>query len=70
MTLYFYNMRLITTVKREKGGRSTGTRLDKENIEHFKDDELESKSYTVEDIIKIGKELDNNVKDNKNANEG
>lgn len=40
---------------------------DKENIEHFKDDELESKSYTVEDIIKIGKELDNNVKDNKNA---
>ena len=33
MTLYFYNMRLITTVKREKGGRSTGTRLDKEIAE-------------------------------------
>ena len=35
MTLYFYNMRLITTVKREKGGRSTGTRLDKEIAEQI-----------------------------------
>ena len=33
MTLYFYNMRLITTVMREKGGRSTGTRLDKKIAE-------------------------------------
>ena len=35
MTLYFDNMRLITTVKREKGGRSTGTRLDKEIAEQI-----------------------------------
>lgn len=35
MTLYFNNMRLITTVKREKGGRSTGTRLDKEIAEQI-----------------------------------
>lgn len=35
MTLYFYNMRLITTVMREKGGRSTGTRLDKEIAEQI-----------------------------------
>ena len=35
MTLYFYNMRLITTVKREKGGRATGTRLDKEIAEQI-----------------------------------
>ena len=33
LTLDFYNMRLITTVMREKGGRSTGTRLDKEIAE-------------------------------------
>ncbi|MBU5429840.1 cache domain-containing protein [Kineothrix sp. MSJ-39] len=39
MTLYFNNMRLITTVKREKGGRSTGTRLDKEIAEKIKNGE-------------------------------
>lgn len=40
---------------------------DKNEIVHYSDAELESKSYTVEDIIKIGKTLENTRKENKNA---
>lgn len=40
---------------------------DKENSTHYKEEELETRNYTVEDIIKIGKELEDNRKENKNA---
>lgn len=40
---------------------------DKENSTHYKDEEIESRNYTVEDLIKIGKELDDNRKENKNS---
>ena len=40
---------------------------DKEENKHYTEDEIQSKNYTVEDIIKIGKELEANRKDNKNA---
>lgn len=40
---------------------------DKEEINHYNEKELESKKYTVEDIIRVGKELDDNRKENKNA---
>ena len=40
---------------------------DKENNTHYKEEEIEAKNYTVEDIIKIGKELENNRKENKNS---
>ncbi|MGN1327487.1 MAG: hypothetical protein ACI4VQ_05395, partial [Clostridia bacterium] len=40
---------------------------DKEEIVHYTEDEIKSKSYTVEDIIKIGKELDESRKANKNV---
>lgn len=39
---------------------------DKETSTHYNNDEIESRKYTVEDIIKIGKELANNRKENKN----
>ena len=37
-----------------------------ENI-HYNDEELNSKNYTVEDIIKIGKQLEESKKENTNA---
>lgn len=40
---------------------------DKEEVTHYNDEELENKNYTVEDIIKIGNELANNRRENKNA---
>ena len=40
---------------------------DKETSTHYKEEEIESKNYTVEDIIKIGKELEDNRKENKNS---
>ncbi len=40
---------------------------DKEEINHYNEKELEDKKYTVEDIIRVGKELDDNRKENKNA---
>lgn len=40
---------------------------DKEEIVHHTDKEINAKSYTVEDIIKIGKELEDNKKENKNV---
>ena len=40
---------------------------DKSECAHYTDDELEAKSYTVEDIIKIGKTLEVTKKENKNA---
>lgn len=40
---------------------------DKETSTHYKDEEIESRNYTVEDIIKIGKELEDNRKENKNS---
>ena len=39
---------------------------DKEVNTHYNDEEMETKRYTVEDIIKIGKELEDNRKENKN----
>ena len=39
---------------------------DKEVNTHYNDEEMETKKYTVEDIIKIGKELEDNRKENKN----
>ena len=39
---------------------------DKEVNTHYNDEEMEAKKYTVEDIIKIGKELEDNRKENKN----
>ena len=39
---------------------------DKEVNIHYNDEEMETKKYTVEDIIKIGKELEDNRKENKN----
>lgn len=40
---------------------------DKEEIVHYTEDEIRSKNYTVEDIIKIGRELEDNRKANKNV---
>ena len=40
---------------------------DKETSTHYKEEEIESRNYTVEDIIKIGKELEDNRKENKNS---
>lgn len=40
---------------------------DRENSTHYNDEEIESQNYTVEDIMKIGKELEDNRKENKNA---
>ena len=40
---------------------------DKEGCNHYNEEELENKNYTVEDIIKIGNELANNKRENKNA---
>lgn len=40
---------------------------DKEENNHYTEEEIQAKSYTVEDIIKIGKELENNTRENKNA---
>lgn len=40
---------------------------DKEEIVHYTEGELQAKNYTVEDIIKIGKELEDNRKANKNV---
>lgn len=40
---------------------------DKEECSHYNEEELENKNYTVEDIIKIGNELANNKRENKNA---
>ena len=40
---------------------------DKEASTHYKEEEIEARNYTVEDIIKIGKELEDNRKENKNA---
>lgn len=40
---------------------------DKEENKHYTEEEIQSKNYTVEDIIRIGKELDENKKNNKNA---
>lgn len=40
---------------------------DKETITHYSDTELEARKYTVEDIIKIGEELESTLKENKNA---
>lgn len=39
---------------------------DKEEFKHYTEEEIKSKNYTVEDIIKIGKELEDNRKENKN----
>ena len=39
---------------------------DKETSTHYKEEEIETRNYTVEDIIKIGKELEDNRKENKN----
>ena len=38
-------------------------------VNNYKEEELETRNYTVEDIIKIGKELEDNRKENKNAKE-
>ena len=40
---------------------------DKNKDEHISNEEIEKKNYTIEDIIKIGKELAENMKENKNA---
>ena len=40
---------------------------DKEEIVHYTEGELQAKNYTVEDIIKIGKELEDKRKANKNV---
>ncbi len=40
---------------------------DKEGCSHYNKEELENKNYTVEDIIKIGNELADNKRENKNA---
>ena len=40
---------------------------DKEIINHYKEEDIENRSYTVEDIIKIGKELEDNIRENKNS---
>ena len=41
---------------------------DKTKDEHLSNEEIEKQNYTIEDIIKIGKQLDENTKINKNAN--
>lgn len=40
---------------------------DKEESTHYNDEEIDTRKYTVEDIIKIGKELEDNRKENKNS---
>lgn len=40
---------------------------DKQARNHYTEEEIEKQNYTVEDIIKIGKELENNRKENKNS---
>lgn len=40
---------------------------DKEASTHYNDEEIDTRKYTVEDIIKIGKELEDNRKENKNS---
>ena len=41
---------------------------DKTKDEHLSNEEIEKQNYTIEDIIKIGKQLAENAKINKNAN--